>query len=210
MPLATSTLQKASRRTQAERRDESERVLIQATLAVVAEQGVSAATFETIGQRAGYSRGLATQKFGSKSGLIERVIAYLHARRDEALEAAHVGDMNGLEALLYYADSHLSALNGGDDGKAYFMLLASTVADLSPLREAFAASHDKVRIWLESQIRRGQAEGVIRADIDPPAGAVMAGSLMAGISLQMLVDPAADLEPIRQASLAALRLAFCV
>src|SRR6201996_7868448 len=89
------------RRTQAERRDESERGLVKAAIGVVSEDGVSAATFEAIARRGGhhrgtggdgvsaatfeaiarrggYSRGLVGQRFGSKLGLIEAVIAYLH------------------------------------------------------------------------------------------------------------------------------------
>ena len=95
------------RRTQAQRRDVSERLLVEATLAVVAERGVSAATFDAIGQAAGYSRGLATQRFGSKQGLIDAVIAYLHARRDELMDAAHVAEMPPLEAVLYLSLIHI-------------------------------------------------------------------------------------------------------
>ena len=62
------------RRTQAERRDESQRRLLEAAAALIQERGMAAATFENIGVRAGYSRGLATQHFGSKQGLIEALI----------------------------------------------------------------------------------------------------------------------------------------
>ena len=65
----------ARRMTQAERRDRSERELIAAAIKVVAEQGVSAATFDMIGREAGFSRGLVTQRFGSKDGLIRALIA---------------------------------------------------------------------------------------------------------------------------------------
>ena len=37
----------------------------------MSEDGVSAATFEAIARRGGYSRGLVGQRFGSKLGLIE-------------------------------------------------------------------------------------------------------------------------------------------
>ncbi len=198
----------AVRRSQAERRDESERLLVEATLAVVAGHGVSAATFEAIGQAAGYSRGLATQRFGSKQGLIEAVIAYLHRRREEILEADHVAEMPALEAILHYVDTHLRDLGREHGGKAYFMLLAAAVADATAMREVFAASHDRVRAWLETLLRRGQAEGGVRPEINPNAGALMIGSLLLGLSTQWLVDPALDLDPIRTTTLAALRQSF--
>ena len=130
------------RRTQAERRDLSERLLVEATLSVVSEQGVNAATFEAIGRAAGVSRGLATQRFGSKQGLIDAVIAYLHARREEMLAAHHVAEMTGLDALLDYVDSHLGGLDGHHGGRAYFMLLAGAVADASAMREASSTTFE--------------------------------------------------------------------
>ena len=69
--MAQSTPLDRTRRTQAQRRDESEQKLLRAAGDVIAERGVTAATFEAIGAQAGYSRGLATQKFGSKQGMIE-------------------------------------------------------------------------------------------------------------------------------------------
>ena len=198
----------SARRSQAQRRDESQRSLVRATLAVVAERGVGAATFDEIGRAAGYSRGLATQKFGSKQGLIEAVIDYLHQQREAALEAAHVAEMSGLEAILHYIASHLASLEADTAGRAYFMLLAAAVADISALRQAFADEHDRVRDWLEQRVRQGQAAGEIRRDVDPYGAAMMVGSLLLGVSLQSLVDPDADLKPIRAASLAALGRSF--
>ncbi len=195
----------SARRTQAERRDESQRLLVEATMAVVSQRGVSAATFEAIGQAAGYSRGLATQRFGSKQGLIDAVIDYLHQRRDEILEAAHVADMTPLDAILFYVDSHMKLIDREVDGRAYFMLLAGAVADLSSMREAFAASHERVRQWLEGVIRKGQADGSINRETDPGAVGLMIGSLLLGVSIQWLVDPTMKIEPIRKTSLATLR-----
>ena len=74
------------RLTQAERRDRSERELIAAAIKVVADQGVAAATFEVIAGEAGFSRGLVTQRFGSKEGLTRSLIAHLHGE----LKLAHV------------------------------------------------------------------------------------------------------------------------
>jgi AcrR family transcriptional regulator len=207
----TSVDRKASplpRRTQAERRDESERSLIEATLAVVERDGVNAATFEAIGQKAGYSRGLATQKFGSKLGLIKAVIAYLHQRREEMLAADHVAQMHAADAIAHYANQHLLALERTHGGRAYFMLLAATVADASVMRSIFAQSHEQVRVWLEAQIRRGQAAREIRRDLDPYSGAMMVGSLLLGASMQWLVDPKTKMGAIRRATVAAIRLYF--
>lgn len=198
-----------ARRTQAERRDASERQLLQAAAAVIGERGVSAATFENIGQRAGYSRGLVTQRFGSKQGLIDALIAHLEARQGEATsEAAEVDGQPAVDLLVGYVDHFLRNIALDGEAKAYFMLMAGAVAELSPQRSAFAAVHEGVEHRLEALIRRGQAEGAIRAQLDPKAAALTVGSLLLGLSLQLIIDPQMNLEPIREMTLAALRQAL--
>lgn len=205
---ATHHVPTAPRRTQAERRDESGRSLLQAAIDVVADEGVSAATFEAIGKRAGYSRGLATQRFGSKQKLIEAVIDDLHERQEQGLTEFRVDELPGLEAVLAYVDLYLRALSADNEARAYFMLLSAAVADATELRAAFAAEHVRVERRLEALFLKGQAEGLIRREIDADAAALMVGSLLLGLSMQVLVDPRTDLEPIRETSLAALRLSF--
>lgn len=199
---------RTARRTQAERRDESQRGLVQAAIEVVADQGVSAATFEAIGRGAGYSRGLVTQRFGSKQGLIDAVIAELHERQEQALAEFGIDDLPGFDAVLAYVDLYLRGLSTSGDGRAYFMLLASAVADASAIRAAFAVEHGRIERRLEALVQKGQDEGDIRREIDADAAALMIGSLLLGLSMQLLVDPTMNLDPIRETSLATLRLSF--
>jgi AcrR family transcriptional regulator len=73
---------------------------MRAAIAVVSEEGVSAATFETIARRGAYSRGLVTQRFGSKRGLIEAVIGYLRARPEAVAIEQRIDELCGLEGVL--------------------------------------------------------------------------------------------------------------
>jgi AcrR family transcriptional regulator len=198
------------RRTQAERRDESERGLVKAAIAVVSEEGVNAATFEAIGRRGGYSRGLVGQRFGSKLGLIEAVIAYLHDDK-ETYAADHRADgLPGLQAILTYVDRYLQRLSDLGEAQAYFRLLGWAVADISAFRSAFAGEHDRVRARLEAWLIRGQAERQIRPDIDPTAAALMVGSQLLGVSMQVLIDPTMRVDPIRTTCVETLRRAFAI
>jgi AcrR family transcriptional regulator len=198
------------RRRQSERRLQSEEGLLRAAAELVAERGVNAATFENIGQRAGYSRGLAAQKFGSKQGLIEALITHLHARSDIGFAERGIESLPGLDAILAYVDVYLRNLENDCEVRAYFVLMAGAVADLSIIRTAFAASHQLVEHRLEAMVLRGQAEGAVRREIDADAAALMIGSLLLGLSMQWLVDPRMDLAPIRETSIATLRLSFAV
>jgi AcrR family transcriptional regulator len=196
------------RRTQAERRDESERGLVKAAITVVSEEGVSAATFEAIGRRGGYSRGLVGARFGSKLGLIEAVIGYLHDEKDMFAKANRFDGVSGLEALLTYVDHYLQRLERLDEVQAYFRLLSWAVADISAFRSAFASEHERIREQFEGWIARGQTEGEIRSDLEPTAAALMVGSQLLGISMQVLIDPTMRVNPVRTTCLATLRRAF--
>lgn len=196
------------RRTQAERRDGSERGLLQAAIAVVAEQGCGAFTFDAVGRSGGFSRGLAAHRFGSKQGLIQALIDHLHERQETLQDERGLDDLPGLEAVLAYVDHYLQGLGPDGAGRAYFMLLSSAVADAGALRTVFAAFHARIERRLEAWVLRGQAEGAIRREIDADAAALMVGSLLLGLSMQRLIDPAMDLTPIRETALATLRLSF--
>jgi AcrR family transcriptional regulator len=197
-----------TRRSQAQRRDESERRLLSAAAEVVVELGMGGATFENISARAGYSRSLVTQRFGSKQGMIEALIAQLQDRLGDLMDARRVDELSGLEAVLIYVDVFLSALDRDRELRAYFVLLAASVADVSDLRAPFAAAHKDVERRLESLFLKGKAEGSIRPDLDADAAALMTGALLFGLSMQLLLDPNMALEPIRATSLATLRLSF--
>lgn len=192
------------RRTQAERRDQSSRALIEAALQVTARDGVKAATFDAIGREAGFSRGLATQKFGSKDGLIRALIADLHDRQTAYLEAAHIADMDGLSALITFVRLHAQAIGAGNANAAYYRLLASTVADATPERAAFAESHGVIRALMAALVRKGQASGHIRRDADAYAVAVMTGSALMGLNLQAMIDRSTDISAVTEALIAAL------
>lgn len=194
----------ARRLTQAERRDRSERELLTAAIRIVAEQGVSSATFDTIGREAGFSRGLVTQRFGSKEGLIRAVIAFLHEWQGDVLEEVHVAEMDGLTALIAFIRLHCDSLRSAPEGDAYFMLLAAAVADRLETRAAFAESHQVERVLIRAFIERGQASGHIRTNIDADAEALLAGCSLLGLRMQCLIDPAFDPAPVRDALIATL------
>lgn len=196
------------RRSQAERRDESERRLIEAAAGLVVEQGIGAATFANIGERAGYSRGLVTQRFGSKQGLIEAMIERLQLRIGALLEDRGIEGMSGLDQVLANVDVFLAALERDGELRAYFVLLASAVADVSELRAPFAAAHKRVETNFEALFKKGQAEGSVKPGLDAAAAALMTGALLFGLSMQLLLDPDMDLGPIRETSLATLRASF--
>lgn len=202
---ATRNRRAAARRTQAERREQSERSLVEAAIAIIGSRGVSAMTFETIGEESGYSRSLVTQRFGSKLGLVQAVIAHLHTRLMRLFAASGAAQLFGLDALLAYTELYLREVAGNEELRSYFKLLSSSVADNAELRSAFAEEHERVRKGLAAHVRQAQSEGSIRKELDPDAVATLIGSLQLGIAMQLLVDPTTRLDPLLSASVSVLR-----
>ncbi|KHK89858.1 hypothetical protein LK12_18285 [Novosphingobium malaysiense] len=193
------------RRSHAERKAESELALLNAAINVIAEAGVGAVTFEALGRTSGLSRGLATVRFGSKSGLIEAVLHHLHERQEALIRQHHFDDMRGIDAVLGYVELCLRDMGHRNEAKAYFMLLSSAVAEGSDLRASFAKTHSVVKTHLQRWVERGLEDGSVGSSIDPHDAGLMIGSLMFGISMQLLVDPSTEIEPLREASIAMLR-----
>ena len=201
----TNSAVTTGRMTQAERRDRSERELLAAAIRVVAAQGVSAATFDAIGREAGFSRGLVTQRFGSKDGLIRALITHLHEWQAYGLDDAHVADMDGLTALCAFVELHCETIRTSVETDTYFMLLAAAVADRLETREAFRESHEIERVLIRGFIERGQAQGDIRQDVNADAEALLAGCSLLGMRMQALVDAEFDAAPVRDALIMSLK-----
>lgn len=194
-----------ARRTQSERRNQSEAALLKAAIDVIATSGVGAVTFEALGKTGGFSRGLASVRFGSKARLLEAVLRRLHERQEAMVREQGFDDLPGCDAVMRYVELNMKDMAHRNEARAYFMLLSSFAAEASDMRSTFAATHAAVEERLRRWVAKGQAEGAIRPELDPHTAALTIGCLMLGLSMQLLVDPSVDFEPLRKASLAMLR-----
>jgi AcrR family transcriptional regulator len=179
-----------SRQTQAERRALSEQRLLEAAIRLIAEQGCSRTTLAQIGEHAGYSRGLVTERFGSKQGLVEILARKIQERfAFEALGPALEG-RTGLQAVLIGADTYLDALERGSETvRAYYVLMAESIGLVPEVRPTFARANREFRAVVEGWIRDGVESGEIRDDVQAGAHAVSLVGTLRGIALQWLVDP---------------------
>lgn len=204
LPVAPGEPSRA-RRSQAERRAESEKSLLEAAAALMSEQGYSATTMEQIGHRAGYSRGLVTQKFGSKEGLVRALVDVLH--RDFAINTfdSPLRHDTGRAAILSTVDYYMAHLT--DDLaplRAYFVLMSESIVLIPEIRGAFVDANRRFHAHLTEKALVGQGDGSIPVDIDVSQLATSLMSLATGHTLIWLVDPEiADPEQARRNILAA-------
>jgi len=193
------------RQTQAERKAMSERRLLDAAADLVAERGIAATTFEKVGERAGCSRGLVSQRFGSKDGLIAALVKDVREQFEQEISESQLNELSPHEALIGFVDLYFSALWQHRTQSAYHVLLAESISAQPQLRPLFADVHDKVREQLRDFIERAQKERTIPSTIDADATALSVGALLLGMTIQSIVNPTTDIDRVRRNVVTTLR-----
>jgi len=188
------------RRTQAERRARSERSLLEAAEQLIAEKGSSRTTLAEIGERAGYSRGLVSQRFGSKQDLVARLTRRIQREFQDGTLLPALEGQTGLDALLALVDAYLGGIDHSQGpGRAFYVLMAESLGPVPEIREIFAVANRDFRASIERRIAEGIEAGDIRRDVDAGAQATVVAGALRGVTLQWLVDPdAVDLHGTRR------------
>lgn len=189
--MTAAALEVRLRRTQAERRAESDRRLLRATAELVVERGIEGASLAAIGRLAGYSHSLVHQRFGSKDALIERLNTEA-VRMFTSSTVGQVGTARGAEAVRVVAQTYLDMVHGPDPIARVHLVVWSEAVARGSGKRPYRASWDRLfRSSLAALIAGGIADGSIRPDIEPDAAAVIIVGLLRGVALQLLLDPAA-------------------
>ena len=198
------------RRSQAERRAESEQRLLDAAAEIIATEGYLAATLERVGERAGFSRGLASRKYGSKDGLIEAVIWRVSANVHEQADAAIAGIACPLDQVLALADRFVELVQRDISVRAYFVLFSAMIANRLETRPVFEEVQIRFGERLEALIVGAQAAGKVPATLPAQHAAFMVGCLLAGVAIEttMGFDRLADPPAVRHDLTAMLRRAL--
>jgi AcrR family transcriptional regulator len=186
------------RRTQEERRTVAEQRLLAAAAELIAEAGPSGITLANIGERAGYSRGLATHHFGSKGAMMQRLVdsvttgfreqVFIESTSDTVLDQAL-----GLVRAYFHELAQARPAN-----RARLVLWADAVATGAPdVRSAMLASDRAFRAELAKRIQRGQAAGEFARSADAGTAATVIIGMLRGVALQSMLDDELDLDACR-------------
>jgi AcrR family transcriptional regulator len=195
-----------ARRTQEQRRAETERRLLDAAMALIARSGSRAVTLAEVGEAAGYSRGIVYHHFGSRERLLEAVVD--EAQRFDV--PAYEGD--GLDHLVRIIEAYLrNVVRRTPSARAFLQLWGEAIAADPVLAPLFARRDADFRQLLANVVRQGVADGSIRPDANPAAAAVLIVALVRGTGLQLIAQPPVRNVPalIREAT-RSVRAAFAV
>lgn len=185
---STSADTSSAKRTQAERREESDRLMLKAATELIAEHGVSGTSLADIGERAGFSRGLPVFRYGSKVGLIKALLESMesrsYARRAVTLEGKH-----GLAALRAAIAHRIDTMRGSAAASsALYSVVIASLFSMPDLKPHIAAKNDGWRRSLAAHLQDAQIAGEIRPDVDCDQQATIIHCLLRGLIIDHMID----------------------
>lgn len=179
------------RLTQAERSALSDTRMFNAAMQLISTHGANRTTLKEICETAGYSRGLATYRFGSKDNFLQELLKHFnHAWVDQL--RSYTEEKQGLEAFMAAIDAlenflteYHRYMRGG------YTIWYESIGGDNAIRRQLARNHLQYRADVEAWLQDGIREGNVRADVDAASFAVLYLTFVSGTIYQWLVAPEA-------------------
>ena len=163
--------------------------MLDAAIELVLEHGTEKTTLAMIGEKAGYSRGLATYRFGSKAGLYDTLCRAIGRNWLEYLKRG-VDGKTGIDAMCAALDTvYQWVTDSPREARVLQILHCGSASPGSEYQETSIDIHRRqqsdVIEWIEAGIRDGQ----IRRDVDALSVAAEYVAYTSGISYLWLISP---------------------
>lgn len=176
---------------QSERSALSDQRMFEVAIELLNERGTAKTTLKDIGERAGYSRGLASYRFGSKDGLwmelFDRFDKLWKQHLSEYLEGTE-----GLAALRAAIRAQRELFTRESDYlRAMYILWYESLGHESDIRANLARHHVIYRRDVQRWVEDGQKRGEISPEVDAAHYATGYCSMMFGTIYQWVVAPEA-------------------
>lgn len=188
-PESQKIAPEAQTRTQAERTAISDKAMLDAAIDLLLERGTDGTTLAAIGEKAGYSRGLATYRFGSKAGLYDEVCKSISRHWLDYLKT-DVGEKIGIDAMCAALDSFFQFVSDSPrEARVLQILYCGAASPKSEYRQTSANIHQRQQDDVAAWVRAGQAVGTVRANADPKSIAAQYIAYISGMTYLWLINP---------------------
>lgn len=165
--------------------------IIDAAIHVMAERGWNETSIDEITREAGVSRGLVSYHFKDKSELLSGVLARCQEMFNDAITQAIAKTDDKVEQARLALRHALSYTIEDPTVYQVFVYFAANGRSNPELGDQIRALWGNFRTIAAAGIRRGQARGIYRNDIDAEAAAARQIGAITGLALQWIVDPGA-------------------
>jgi len=188
---------KSKRRlTQAERTQASDKAIFKAAIKLIAEEGPHNMSLAKLGKVAGFSGGLISYRFGTKSNLLKAIADRIFGLwQRHVLEPALLGE-SALDDLKTLGALYLKSVKTKSDLiMALFRLMNDSYSTHKELKSQFSDYDNKARGIIIELLEKGIKSGEIKSTIDPSGVAVFFVGILRGTALQYFIDESkVDLE----------------
>lgn len=179
---------KKVRRTQEERTALSDKRMFEAAMELICEQGAHRTTLKQVCEKAGYSRGLANYRFGSKDIFFDELIGHFNRAWKQELEKT-VGDKEGLPAIRAAIDAFEGfLLKHGEFMRSRYIIMYESIATDNIVSRKLKATHKAYNDDTARWVRQGIESGEVDSTVDPEAFAAYYSSFIFGTVFQWLVS----------------------
>ncbi|MEC9432118.1 MAG: helix-turn-helix domain-containing protein [Pseudomonadota bacterium] len=169
------------------RRRDSDRRMLRAAAALIGRHGVGGTTLGMIGVEAGYSRGLPTQRFGTKIALLEAVLDAMERRFLRVAERQTAG-LKGCEALAERIRLQVISVHEMPDSvTALYHMIVDSIGAEPELHPRVLALHQVYHDNLRGHLIEARALEELRDDVDIDRAARLISGAISGACIQALV-----------------------
>lgn len=177
--------------TQAERTALSDKAMLQAAMQLVLQHGTDKTTLAMIGAKAGYSRGLATYRFGSKGGLYDALCKSISRNWLRYLKLG-VGEKTGIEAMCAALDTiYKFEQDSPEEARALQILYSGAASPRSEFQQTAVGIRRRQKSDVAQWVCQGQKAGQIRRDVDADDIATQYVAYVTGMTYLWLMSPGA-------------------
>jgi AcrR family transcriptional regulator len=168
--------------------------LLAAAAELFADRGYRQTTLADIGERAGYSHGLVTRRFGSKQGLIVALLDHMIDNWKQRALLPAVGSRTGIAGIrAFFASFCANAQRNSTNLRALESLMFEGLWGEAELQERLAAVERDGQKLCRDLIDAGRRDGTVRPDVEVEAVGLMVTSALRGATYRWLLDDDFDL-----------------
>ena len=159
--------------------------ILDRAIEVFAARGADRTSLRAIAQEVGVTHAALSHYFGSLDELL--VAVYQESERQNGLRRPTDPDATPIQVMRVWTESNREVAGLV---QLYSSLVAAALEERHPVAREFASERfARVRGDVADRVRRSQAAGRIRADLDPEAIAALVVAASDGLQTQWLLDP---------------------
>ncbi|MCC5884950.1 MAG: TetR/AcrR family transcriptional regulator [Gammaproteobacteria bacterium] len=180
---------KRRRLTQAERTALSDTRMFNAAMMLISEHGANRTTLKDICEQAGYSRGLANYRFGSKEVFLQELLRHFNRAWVDQLKSYTDGRtgldafIHAMNALEHFLSEYHRYMRGG------YIIWYESIGGDNEVRRQLKRNHEAYRRDVKLWLKQGVEEGSVVASVDADNFATFYCSFVFGTIYQWLVNP---------------------